>query len=60
MGSNCNTLTSAKAVVPGLITGGKRAIWELGQVSVYDGGADDDADTAGDNTLFMTQGIMVP
>ena len=60
IGSNCNALTSAKAVVPGLITGGKRAIWELGQVSVYDGGADDDADTAGDNTLFMTQGIMVP
>ena len=29
----------AKAVVPGLVTGGKRAIWELGQVSVYDGGA---------------------
>ena len=40
VGSNCNALTSAKAVVPGLVTGGKRAIWELGQVSVYDGGAD--------------------
>ena len=46
--------------MPGLITGGKRAIWELGQVGVYDGGADADADTPGDNTLFMTQGIFVP
>jgi len=47
-------------VVPGLVIGGERAFWELGQVSVYGGGADGDADTAGDNTLFMTQGIMVP
>ena len=60
VGSNCNLLTSAEAVVPGLLTGGKRTIWELGQVSVYDGGADDDADSPGDNTLFMIQGLLVP
>jgi hypothetical protein len=29
-------------------------------VSVYDGGADGDADTTGDNTLFMVQGVAVP
>ena len=31
-----------------------------GQVQVYDGGADGDADTAGDNTLFMEQGLFAP
>ena len=38
----------------------KRAVWQLGKVQVYDGGADGDADTAGDNTLFMEQGLFVP
>ena len=31
-----------------------------GQVQVYDGGADGDADTPGDNTLFLSQGVFVP
>jgi hypothetical protein len=38
----------------------KRSVWELGQVRVDDGGADSDADTTGDNTLFMVQGLFVP
>ena len=46
--------------MPGTVTEGKRAVWELGQVQVDDGGADGDADTAGDNTLFMVQGVFVP
>ena len=37
----------------------KRAIWELGQVRVFDGGPDGDADTA-DNSLFAVQGVFVP
>lgn len=37
-----------------------QAVWELGQVRVFDGGPDGDADTAGDNTLFMTQRVFVP
>ena len=59
-GANCNLLTTANTLVPGTVTGGKRAVWGLGQVQVDDGGADGDADTAGDNTLFMVQGVFVP
>jgi hypothetical protein len=39
---------------------GKRTVWGLGQVQVFDGGADGDADTAGDNTLFAVQGLYAP
>jgi hypothetical protein len=39
---------------------GKRAIWELDQARIYDGGADGDADTTGDNTLFEVQGVYAP
>jgi hypothetical protein len=39
---------------------GNRSIWGLGQVEVYDGGADQDADTPADNTPFMKQGVFVP
>ena len=62
-GSQCsmNNL-SMDAVVPGIVLSleGKRAIWEIDQVRFHDGGADGDADTAGDNSLFATQGVFVP
>jgi hypothetical protein len=44
----------------GSILEGKRAIWQLDQVKVYDGGPDGLASTTGDNTLFMDEGIFVP
>jgi hypothetical protein len=59
-GAVCSVLTSANALVPGLLHPGRRAIWQMGEVRVLDGGADRDADTAGDNRLFATQGIFVP
>jgi hypothetical protein len=59
-GGACTLNTTADALYPGAIVEGRRAIWQLGALEVYDGGADDDADTAGDNTLFMKQGIFVP
>ncbi len=34
-------------------------IWQLGDVEVYDGGADGDVDTT-PNTLFMRQGVFAP
>ena len=34
-GSTCAAVTSADALVPGLVTEGKRAVWQLGQVDVY-------------------------
>jgi TolB protein len=60
VGSTCTVATSADAVTSGLVAEGKRAIWQLGQVEVYDGGLDLDADTAGDNTLFAVQGLFAP
>jgi TolB protein len=59
-GSSCALNTTANALAPGTVTSGARSVWGLGQVQVYDGGADGDGDTAGDNTLFMVQGVFVP
>ena len=59
-GASCSVATTANSVLPGSVTAGKRAIWELGQVEVYDGGADGDTDTTADNTLFLEQGVFVP
>jgi TolB protein len=58
-GATCAVITSADAVLPGTVTEGKRSVWELGKLRVFDGGADGDAQTGG-NTLFATQGVFVP
>ena len=58
-GSTCAVTTTADTLVPGAIREGARAIWQLGQVEVYDGGADGDVDTA-PNTLFARQGLFIP
>jgi WD40-like Beta Propeller Repeat len=50
IGGSCLLSTSADALAPGAVTEGRRAIWGLGAVEVYD--ANDD--------LFMKQGIFVP
>jgi hypothetical protein len=60
IGSLCELSTTADAIVPGQVTEEVRSNWELGQILVYDGGADQDADTTNDNTLFMDEGIFVP
>jgi dipeptidyl aminopeptidase/acylaminoacyl peptidase len=60
IGSSCSTATTADAVVPGITPEKTRAVWQLGPLQVYDGGADADADTPGDNTLFATQGLFAP
>lgn len=53
---------SLDAVVPGIVLNleGKRAIWEIDEIRFWDGGADGDAETAGDNSLFLRQGVFVP
>ena len=38
---------------------GARAVWEVGQVEVLDGGPDGDPDTPG-NGVFARQGVFVP
>jgi hypothetical protein len=60
IGSDCSLETTADTLIPGAIRENARAIWQLGQVNVYDGGVDGDADTAADNTPFLTQGVFVP
>jgi hypothetical protein len=59
VGSTCSTNTTADAITPGIIKEFKRAVWELGQVKVFDGGSDGDADDA-NNTLFEVQGLLAP
>jgi TolB protein len=59
VGSTCSISTSANAVTPGFVVAGQRAIWQLGQVQVYDGGSSGVAG-ASDAALFMTQGVFVP
>jgi hypothetical protein len=60
IGSTCSAATHADAIMPGIVLEDKRAVWQLGQVQVYDGGSDGDADTTGDNTLFAVQGLFAP
>ncbi len=57
-GGVCAISTSANAVVPGSVHTGKRAIWQLGQVQVYDGGASGVAGSS-DATLFLDEGVFV-
>jgi hypothetical protein len=59
VGATCSASTSFDAIVPGSTPEGSRAIWELGDVRVYDGGDDGLAGTGG-NTLFAHQGIFTP
>jgi uncharacterized repeat protein (TIGR01451 family) len=59
VGATCAVSTSFDAIVPGTVREGKRAIWQMGQVEVFDGGPDGDASTQ-PNTLFATQGVFVP
>ena len=60
IGSSASATTTFDAILPGVVREGKRTIWELGQVQVFGGGADGDAETTADNTLFMVQGVFVP
>jgi hypothetical protein len=60
VGSTCAIATSVNTLVPGAVVEGKRAIWELGKIDLFDGGADGVASTTAGNTLFETQGVFVP
>jgi hypothetical protein len=59
VGATCAITTTVDAVLPGTVSEGKRAIWELGQIEVLDGGSDGLASTE-DNTVFARQGIFAP
>jgi hypothetical protein len=66
VGSTCSATTTANALVPvpatsrAFVGEGRRAVWELGQVKVWDGGFDGAIETPSDNTALAVQGIFVP
>jgi len=59
IGATCAVSTSFDAITPGSIVEGRRAIWQLSDLLVADGGPDGDTATPG-NTVFARQGIFVP
>jgi plastocyanin len=59
VGSTCSVTTTANSVAPGAVVDGARAVWEVANVQVFDGGADGVASTA-DNTLFADDALFVP
>jgi hypothetical protein len=71
----CSSVTSADAVVPAIAKEGKRAVWELGEVQVLDGGTDGNLVAApspgsgicppacegnGGETVLLRQGLLIP
>jgi hypothetical protein len=59
VGSTCASQTTADALIPGVAREGSRAVWQLGQVTVADGGSDGLA-ASEPNGTFAVQGIFVP
>ena len=60
IGSQCLLGTSVDALFPGAAPEGWRSVWQMGQVQVFDGGADGQIATGSDNSLLLTQGVFVP
>ena len=59
IGGTCSVSTSFDAVMPGAVLETRRSIWQLGQITVNDGGPDGDVQTT-PNTIFAKQGVFVP
>jgi hypothetical protein len=59
IGSTCSLTTSVDALVSGAVKEGKRAVWELGQIRVLDGGSDG-SPANDERTTFATQGLFAP
>jgi hypothetical protein len=60
IGGTCSLVSTVDAIVPGTILESMRTVWEIGQTSVYDAGPDGNIATAGDNTIYLRQGIFIP
>jgi hypothetical protein len=59
IGGSCSINSSAVTTVPQATTPA-RAVVQIGQMAVFDGGSDGQVATVQDNTLFMNQGVFVP
>jgi TolB protein len=57
-GGSCSGQTSLDTLLPGLVREGRRAIWELDQIAVRDGGIDDPRVDA--FQTLAVQGVFVP
>jgi hypothetical protein len=67
IGSACSLSTTADALIPATVLENKRTIWEIGQVSIKDAGANNTGYAScpptcgdGDETTFLRQGVFVP
>jgi hypothetical protein len=60
IGSTCAFTTTFNTVAPGSVKDARRAIWELGQIQVIDGGPDGVTAGPEPNTLFAVEGVFVP
>jgi hypothetical protein len=58
-GSTCEARTTLNSMIPGAAKE-KRAVYEITEAYVSDGGADGEVGTAGDNTVFLRPGIFIP
>jgi hypothetical protein len=59
-GGRCSLASTFNAILPGSVAPGRRAVWQLETIDVFDGGSDSQAATMDDNTLFARQGVFVP
>jgi hypothetical protein len=57
VGSTCAVDTTENAILPGAVLAGARAIWEIKDLFVLDGGPDGSGNT---NTVFLDAGVFVP
>ncbi len=60
IGGTCAVTTSWNGVTPGAVKDQQRAVIEIGQLRIFDGGADGQASSPADNTLFEVQGVFIP
>ena len=63
VGSTCAATTTVNALFPWQprpVLEGKRAIWQLDQLAVWDGGEDGFIESRDDNTVLAVQGVFVP
>jgi hypothetical protein len=63
VGSTCSAATTVNALFPWqppAVVERKRAIWQLDQIAVWDGGEDGYLSSRDDNTVLAVQGVFVP
>ena len=58
-GGACQLTTTADGMMPGIVQEGKRSVWELLDIGIYDGGSDGVVSST-DNTLFVVPGFFAP